>query len=92
MGRYLDIIRQVEEAHKQTGHDTEPVQEQRGQMDACSLVPGNPITWKGADGKVNDAVVDFLHAYPGEVWAFCTLPDGEWCAVNTKYLKREDAI
>ena len=90
MGRYLDIIRQVEAAHKQTGQDTEPVQGQRDQMDTFSLVPGNRITWQRADGKGNDAVVDFLHAYPGEVWAFCTLPDGEWCAVNTKYCSKSE--
>ena len=49
------------------------------------LQPGDRITWKRADGKTNNGVIDFLHIYPGEVWAFCTLPDGQWCAVNTKY-------
>jgi hypothetical protein len=59
---------------------------------AAPLASGNRITWQGSNGKVNDAVIDFLHPYPGELWAFCTLPDGEWCAVNTTYLKRENPI
>ena len=90
MGRYLDIIRQVEEAHKQTGQDTEPAQWQSYPVGGLSLVPGDRITWQGSDGKAHDGVVDFLHTYPGEVWAFCTLPDGEWCAVNTKHCTKSE--
>ena len=56
------------------------------------LQPGDRITWQGSDGKAHAGVVDLLQTYPGEVWAFCTRPDGEWCALNTKYLKREDSI
>jgi len=89
MGRYLEIIRQVEEAHKQTDQD---IHGQSGPVEASPLAPGSRITWQGSDDKSHAGVVDFLHAYPGEVWAFCTRPDGEWSAVNTKYLKREDAI
>lgn len=59
---------------------------------APTVHPGDRITWQGSDGKAHDGVVDFLQTYPGEVWAFCTRPDGEWSAVNVKYLKGEDAI
>jgi len=55
-----------------------------------ALAPGAQITWEAANGTPRQGVIDFLHVYRGEEWAFCTLPDG-WCAVNTKYIKREDA-
>lgn len=91
MGRYLDIIRQVEEAHKQTSQNKEPVHGQRCKGEALLLVPGHRITWQGSDGKASDDVIDFLQTYPGEVWAFCTRPDGEWCAVNVKYIRKVEA-
>ena len=50
-----------------------------------SLGPGAGITWQRGDGTAQSGVIDFLHVYPGEVWAFCTSPDGGWCAVNVKY-------
>ena len=57
-----------------------------------TIEPGDQITWQGSDGTAHAGVVDFLQTYPGEVWAFCTRPDGEWCALNTKYLKRAHSI
>lgn len=51
---------------------------------APPLAPGSRITWQRFDGKAQSGVVDFLHTYPGEVWAFCGLSDGEWCALNVK--------
>lgn len=50
--------------------------------------PGCLITWQGADGKPRGpATVDFLHTDPdGTSWAFYTLPDGSWGAVNLKYV------
>jgi len=53
------------------------------------LQSGDRITWQGSDGKANNGVVDFLHTYPGEVWIFCTLPDGGWIALNAKYVRKE---
>lgn len=53
---------------------------------ARPLAPGSRITWKGLDGKAHAGVVDFLHIYPAEIWAFCTLIDGGWTAVNVKYI------
>ena len=63
-------------------------------QEAPPLAPGDQITWQiGAGGKVKKGVVDFLHTYPGEAWAFCTLPDGRWTAVNVKHiLKREHGV
>ena len=55
-----------------------------------TIQPGDRIEWERADLTVQHGVIDFFQTYPGEVWAFCTLPDGKWTAVNTKYiLKRE---
>lgn len=51
-----------------------------------TLATGNRIAWQGADGREQTGVIDFLHSYAGEVWAFCTLPDGEWRAVNVKFI------
>lgn len=51
----------------------------------------NRITWQGADGREQTAVIDFVQTYPGEVWAFCTRPDGEWTAVNVKYIRKVEA-
>jgi hypothetical protein len=56
---------------------------------ARPLAPGSRITWKGSDCKAHVGVVDFLQTYPGEVWAFCTLIDGGWTAVNVKYIDGE---
>ena len=91
MGRYLDIIRQIEEAHKQTGQDNGPVQWQSYPVGGLSLVPGNWIAWQGADGTERSGVVDFFHTdADGIVWAFCTPPEGRWCAVNTKHCTKSE--
>jgi hypothetical protein len=90
MGKYLDKIQLAEKTHEQTGQDQEPVQRQRCPVEALSLVPGSKITWQGADGREQTGVVDFLQTYPGEVWAFCTLPDGRWCAVNAKHCTKSE--
>ena len=55
---------------------------------APALQPGDTIIWHGADGKSRGpAGVDFIHlAEDGSRWAFYTLPDGSWGAVNLKYV------
>jgi hypothetical protein len=86
MGKYLNMIRQAEKTQKQTCQDKEHVQGNRGPVEALPLVPGTRITWQRADGTEQRGVVDFLQTdADGSVWAFCTRPDGVWCAVNTKY-------
>lgn len=52
-----------------------------------ALAPGARITWTTGKGT-QEGAIDFLHVYPGEVWAFCTLPDGGWIAVNAKYCNK----
>lgn len=53
---------------------------------AGAVRPGASITWLGTDGKRGPAFVDSIHtADDGSRWAFVTLPDGLWAAVNTKY-------
>lgn len=51
--------------------------------------PGASITWLGADGRQRGpAVVDSVHtADDGSRWAFVSLPDGLWAAVNTKHAR-----
>jgi len=63
----------------------EALRQQKALDPISTIQPDDRITWLGSDGKVNNAMVDFLHSYPGETWAFCMLPDGRWCAVNTKH-------
>jgi hypothetical protein len=56
-----------------------------------SIHPGSFITWEGSDLTVRHGIVDFLHTETvGLVWAFVTLADGGWAAVNAKYAKRID--
>lgn len=54
---------------------------------ASAFQPGDQITWVGADGTPRSGRVDFLHtSTDGTVWAFYTMPDGIWGAVNSKYV------
>jgi hypothetical protein len=56
-----------------------------------NLRPGDRTTWQGADTTFRSGVVDFLYTDAvGLVWAFVTLPDGGWAAVNTRYVDRND--
>jgi hypothetical protein len=68
----------------------EALRQQKSLNPIPTIQSGDRITWQRADGKATDGVIDFLHAYPGETWAFCTLPDGRWCAVNAKYCTKSD--
>lgn len=76
-------------------HHTEVTDERKltqesGSVEALPVAPGDRITWQiGAGGKVKEGVVDFVHTYLSEMWAFCTLPDGGWTAVNVKYIRKQ---
>jgi hypothetical protein len=52
-----------------------------------SVSPGALITWQVADGSQRGpARIDFLHTdSDGLIWAFYTVPDGNWGAVNMRY-------
>jgi hypothetical protein len=51
-----------------------------------TIAPGRVIAWEGPDLARRCAIVDFLHTdSDGTRWAFVTLPDGAWAAVNLKY-------
>ena len=57
---------------------------------AMPVRSGSWVTWLDPDGRERSGLVDYIHTYPDELWAFCTLPEGRWTAVNVKYiLKRE---
>ncbi|MBA2485858.1 MAG: hypothetical protein H0V35_07130 [Nitrospira sp.] len=44
---------------------------------------GDTIRWELTDFGHQEGVVDFLHGdADGSHWAFVTLPDGQWAAVN----------
>ncbi|MEO7860040.1 MAG: hypothetical protein ABIU05_06270 [Nitrospirales bacterium] len=50
--------------------------------------PGSILTWTRTDGGQHTGVVDFLHAAPtGTAWAFVTVSDGGWAAVNVKFVR-----
>jgi hypothetical protein len=69
-------------------HTALPAPSREARSPVSAVQPGNRLTWQGSDGKTHDGLVDFLHNYPGEVWAFCSLPDGGWTAVNVKYIRK----
>jgi hypothetical protein len=71
-------------------HAALPATSREAGSPAISVQPGDRITWQGSEGQPNVGVIDFLHAYPGEVWAFCILPDDTWCAVNVKYCTKSE--
>lgn len=85
---YLDIIRQVEQAYQATDQHKESMVDQTPPCGAVALAPGCLISWEGSDGKPRGpATVDFFHTdADGTVWAFYTLPDGTWGAVNRTYV------
>src|SRR5262249_17425824 len=56
----------------------------------ASIAPGTRITWERGHGTAQNGVVDFLHIFLDEVWAFCSCPDGGWCVVNTKYILKSE--
>ena len=63
----------------------------RQRPDGSTIQAGDRITWTRGDLTVQQGVVDFLHTDPGEMWAFCTLPDGRWTAVNVKNIRKVEA-
>jgi hypothetical protein len=85
VGKYLDIIRRAEAAHKPPD-DTPRV----SSGPPSTFAHGSKITWEGPDGQQRGpAIVDFLHTDPdGSVWAFVTLGEG-WAAVNLIYVRVE---
>jgi len=65
------------------------------QCPSCSLPiqphyeakPGDHLTWRRANGVVEHGVVDFMHTdLDGRHWAFVTLSDDHWAAINLKYV------
>jgi hypothetical protein len=69
----------------------EALRQQQALDPSPTIQPGDRITWQRADGKTLKGVIDFLQTYPGEVWAFCTLPDGRWTALNVKHIRKAEA-
>ena len=81
MGKYLDLIRQ----HERTQPE-EALTPQQAIAQASPVHPGDRIEWQRL-GTVQQGTVDFLHDDPdGTTWAFVTLADRSWAAVNVRYL------
>ena len=56
-----------------------------------TIQPGDRITWTRADDTTPTGVVDLIHAdETGTHWAFVTLPEETWAAVNLKLVTRVD--
>lgn len=81
-----DLVRKAKEILGQRQQGVASIQKILADDTAPTLHPGDRIKWERADLTVHHGVVDFLQTYPGEVWAFCSLPDGMWTAVNTTYI------
>jgi hypothetical protein len=55
-------------------------------------IPSPPINqsvyWNSVDGKTRSGVLDFIHTESDtSTWAFVTTENGNWVAVNLRYLK-----
>ena len=49
--------------------------------------PGDHLTWRRADGVFEHGIVDFTHIdLAGGFWAFVTLSDEQWAAINMKHI------
>jgi len=57
---------------------------------ATTVEVGQTIAWEGADLVIRSGIVDFLYADADTIWAFVTLNEGSWAAVNTRYLLTEN--
>jgi plastocyanin len=56
-----------------------------------TIQPGDRITWVRADGMTHTGLTDAVHMdEDGQHWAFCTLPNETWAAVNTKYVTKTE--
>ena len=56
-----------------------------------TIQPCDRITWTRGDGNAQTGTVDVLHVDDaGRRWAFCTLPDSTWYAVNTKHCTKSE--
>jgi hypothetical protein len=66
------------------------LKQQRGvehAMKASTVPAGSPITWTRGDLTVQHGTVDFVHVdAEGQTWAFVTLADRTWAAVNLRYI------
>jgi len=84
---YLEIIRQAEEAHHPVGSTNKTGGMPTRSLRAPSVKPGDRIIWGTEGTRRGPATVDFLHTDPdGTVWAFYTLSDENWGAVNLKFV------
>ncbi len=62
-------------------------------IEAATVTPtisaGSLITWRRGDGSIQTGFVDVLHTDDMAVrWAFVSLLDGTWAAVNLKFLTK----
>ena len=54
-----------------------------------AIQAGSLITWRRGDGSIQTGFVDVLHTDDMAVrWAFVSLLDATWAAVNLKFLTR----
>lgn len=82
MGKYLDMIRQGEEAHR--GDRRQSSTPESHELPA----PGAQVNWEGSNGTTRGpGTVWLLHTdSDGTTWVFVDWA-GEWVALNVKYLK-----
>jgi hypothetical protein len=92
MGKYLDKIRQHERTQPiETVKAEEALKQQKALDPIPTIQPGDRISWLRA-GTVQQGFVDFLHDdADGTRWAFVTLADRSWSAVNVKCAKGSHA-
>lgn len=93
MGQYLNKIRQHERTQPiETVKAEEALRQQPKALDRIPTIHGGDrIEWERADGTRQTGLIEVVHEdVDGQHWAFCTLPDETWTAVNTKHVTKTD--
>lgn len=87
MGKYLDMIRQLERTQPiETVRAEEALKQQKALDSIHTIQPGSLVTWHRGDGSSPLAFVDFLHLDPdGKEWAFLSYGK-TWAVVDRRLL------
>jgi hypothetical protein len=83
----LKLLAKAQGRVREATGSVDHLEEREKRKTTRALAPGDWIEWERADLTVQHGVVDVLHTdADGTGWAFYTLLDGSWGAVNLKHV------